>query len=195
MFLWIYFSCTGSDFALVRRQPPIPGVDDFPRIVNGFYYIFDEMAENRSQRFMVLNEMFNGTQRWQTFSFPIYVDDVPEGVEELNLTLSLVLDPTLPAGSVNVTPAVATVRIQDFSCKLRDRSRKWTTWLVFAGKDSLLLLLLVCFDKKKIIADAWSCMYMFFVCVNTWTHYCLCIPMTQNFYSYSSKKKTNWSRK
>ena len=123
MFLWIYFSCTGSDFALLRRQPPIPGVDDFPRIIDGFYYIFDEMAENRSQRFMVLNEMFNGTQRWQTFSLPIYVDDVPEGVEELNLTLSLVLDPTLPAGSVNVTPAVATVRIQDFSCKLRDRSR------------------------------------------------------------------------
>ena len=70
---------------------------------------------------MVLSEMFNGTNRWQTFTFPIYMDDVPEGVEELNLTLSLVLDPTLPAGSVNVTPAVATVRILDFSCKLRDR--------------------------------------------------------------------------
>ena len=70
---------------------------------------------------MVLSEMFNGTNRWQTFTLPIYMDDVPEGVEELNLTLSLVLDPTLPAGSVNVTPAVATVRILDFSCKLRDR--------------------------------------------------------------------------
>ena len=119
--MWLYFSCTGSDFALARRQPHIPGVDDFPQISDGFYYVFDEMAENRSQKFMVLSEMFNGTNRRQTFTFPLYMDDVPEGVEELNLTLSLVLDPTLPAGSVNVTPAVATVRILDFSCKLRDR--------------------------------------------------------------------------
>ena len=68
--------------------------------------------------FSVLNQRFNETRRSQTFSFPIFVDDVPEGVEELQLTLSLREDPTLPPGSVNVTPAAATVRIHDFSCKL-----------------------------------------------------------------------------
>ena len=68
--------------------------------------------------FRVLNQMFNATRRSQTFTFPIFMDDVPEGVEELQLTLSLQEDPTLPPGSVNVTPAVATVRIHDFSCKL-----------------------------------------------------------------------------
>ena len=62
--------------------------------------------------------MFNGTRRSQIFTFPIFVDDVPEGVEELQLTLSLRADPTLPQRSVNVTPAVATVRIHDFSCTL-----------------------------------------------------------------------------
>ena len=67
--------------------------------------------------FRVLNQMFNGTRRSQTFTFPIFVDDVPEGVEELQLTLSLRPDLQLPEGSVNVTPAVATVRIHDFSCK------------------------------------------------------------------------------
>ena len=66
----------------------------------------------------VLNQMFNATQQSQTFTFPIFMDDVPEGVEELQLNLSLREDPTLPPGSVNVTPAVATVRIHDFSCKL-----------------------------------------------------------------------------
>ena len=67
--------------------------------------------------FRVLDQMFNGTRRSQTFTFPIFVDDVPEGVEELNLTLSLRPDDQLPQGSVNVTPAVATVRIHDSSCK------------------------------------------------------------------------------
>ena len=67
--------------------------------------------------FRVLNEMFVATRRSQTFTFPIFVDDVPEGVEELQLTLSLQPDDQLRPGSVNVTPAVATVRIQDFSCK------------------------------------------------------------------------------
>ena len=43
------------------------------------------------------------------------MDDVPEGVEELNLTLSL--QQGIPSTSVNVTPAVATVRIHDFSSK------------------------------------------------------------------------------
>ena len=67
--------------------------------------------------FRVLDENFNATQRSQTFTFPIFVDDVPEGVEELQLTLSLQPDDQLPEGAVNVTPAVATVRIHDFSCK------------------------------------------------------------------------------
>ena len=74
------------------------------------------MAVNRSQQFEILNETFNDTHRWQTFTIPIYVDNVPEGVEEFNITLSLLPDPTLPPRAVNVTPAVATVRIQDF-CK------------------------------------------------------------------------------
>ena len=43
------------------------------------------------------------------------MDDVPEGVEELNLTLSL--QPGTLSSSVNVRPAVATVRIHDFSSK------------------------------------------------------------------------------
>ena len=67
--------------------------------------------------FRVLDENFNATQRSQTFTFPIFVDDVPEGVEELNLTMSLRPNDQLPTGSVNVTPAVATVRIHDSSCK------------------------------------------------------------------------------
>ena len=45
----------------------------------------------------------------------IYEDDVPEGVEELNITLSL-QDPSL-ANRVTVRPAVATVRIRDNDSK------------------------------------------------------------------------------
>ena len=45
----------------------------------------------------------------------IYDDNVPEGVEELNITLSL-QDPSL-ANRVTVTPAVATVRIRDNDSK------------------------------------------------------------------------------
>ena len=116
------FPCIGSDFACVSRQQPIPGADDFPQIFScqpnagAFYYTYDEIAVNRFQHFEILNETFNETHRWQTFTIPIYVDDVPEGVEEFNLTLSLLPDPSLPPRAVNVTPAVATIRIQDF-CK------------------------------------------------------------------------------
>ena len=67
--------------------------------------------------FPVLNQMFNETRQSQTFTFPIFVDDVPEGVEELQLTLSLRAGDQLPEGAVNVTPAVATVRIHDLSSK------------------------------------------------------------------------------
>ena len=75
------------------------------------------MSRFRYQQFEILTETFNDTHWWQTFTFPIYLDDVPEGVEELNLTLSLLPDSTLPPGSVNVTPAMATVRILDLSCE------------------------------------------------------------------------------
>ena len=94
----------------------MPGVEDFPQIVDGAYYTFQEMPFDILE-FRVLNQMFNATQRSQTFTFPIFVDDVPEGVEELNLTMSLRPNDQLPTGSVNVTPAVGTVRIHDSSCK------------------------------------------------------------------------------
>ena len=118
----LFFPCIGSDFANISRQQPIPGADDFPQIIScqpnagAFYYIFNEMVVSKFQKFEILNETFNATRWWQSFTIPIYVDDVPEGVEEFNLTLSLLPDPTRPPRAVNVTPAVATVRIQDF-CK------------------------------------------------------------------------------
>ena len=120
-FLSIYFPCTGSYFAIGSWQTPIPGVHDFPQIIsceyNAFYYTFDEMAPYRFQKFEILNEAFNDTHRWQTFTLPIYVDDVPEGVEELKLILSLLPDASLSPRSVNVTPAITTVRIHDFDSK------------------------------------------------------------------------------
>ena len=58
---------------------------------------------------------FNNTEHSQTFSLTIYEDDVPEGVEELNVTLSL-QDPNL-ADQVIIEPAVATVRILDNDSK------------------------------------------------------------------------------
>ena len=38
-------------------------------------------------------------------------------MEELQLTLSLQADDQLPQGAVNITPAVAIVRLHDSSCK------------------------------------------------------------------------------
>ena len=116
VFFFFYFPCAASYSAIDTLRNPIAGVEDFPQIVDGAYYTFQEMPFNILE-FRVLNQMFNGTRRSQTFTFPIFVDDVPEGVEELNLTLSLRPDDQLPQGSVNVTPAVATVRIHDSSCK------------------------------------------------------------------------------
>jgi len=58
---------------------------------------------------------FNDTQRSQSFSLTIFEDDVPEEVEELNVTLSL-QDSSL-ANQVVVEPAVVTVRIQDDDSK------------------------------------------------------------------------------
>ena len=115
--LFLYFPCAASHSAIDTLRNPIPGVEDFPRIVDDIYYTFHEMPFDITE-FRVLNQMFNGTRRSQTFTFPIFVDDVPEGVEELQLTLSLRPDDQLPPGSVNVTPSVATVRIHDSSSKL-----------------------------------------------------------------------------
>ena len=115
--LFLYFPCAASYSAIDTLQNPIAGVEDFPQIADGIYFTFQEMPFNIAE-FTVLNQLFNGTRRSQTFTFPIFVDDVPEGVEELKLTLSLRPDDQLPQGSVNVTPAVATVRIQDSSSKL-----------------------------------------------------------------------------
>ena len=113
---FLYLPYAASHSAIDTSRNPIPGVEDFPRIVNSTYYTFQEMPFDILE-FSVLNQMFNETRRSQTFTFPIFVDDVPEEVEELQLTLCLQPDLQLPEGSVNVTPAVATVRIQDFSCK------------------------------------------------------------------------------
>ena len=111
-----FYFLAASHSAIDTLRNPIPGVEDFPQIVDGTYYTFQEMPFDILE-FSVLDQMFNGTRQSQTFTFPIFVDDVPEGVEELQLTLSLQPDQQLREGSVNVTPAVATVRIQDFSRK------------------------------------------------------------------------------
>ena len=104
LLLWMYISCAGSSFIT-----PTPGTDDFPQIIDNRYF-FGQVTE-------VLQGAFNDTHRWQTFTFPIFVDDVPEGVEELTLTLSRPTNFPLSEQSLNITPAVATVRILDFSCK------------------------------------------------------------------------------
>ena len=114
--LFLYFPCAASHSAIDTFRNPIPGVEDFPRIVDSTYYTIQEMPFDILE-FSILNQMFNETRRSQTFTFPIFVDDVPEGVEELQVTLSLRADDQLLGGAVNVTPAVATVRIHDFSCK------------------------------------------------------------------------------
>ena len=110
------FPCAESDSAGDTFLEPTPGVQDFPRITAGNYFVFEDID---IPQFEVLRGTFDDTQRWHTFSFPIYVDDVPEGVEELNLTLSLRDDNQLPLreGSVNITPASATVRIRDTRSK------------------------------------------------------------------------------
>ena len=115
--LFLYFPCAASYSAIDTIRNPIAGDEDFPRIIYDTYYTFQEMPLDILE-FRVLNQMFKETRRSQTFTFPIFVDDVPEGVEELKLTLSLQPDDQLPEGLVNVTPAVATVRIHDSSCKL-----------------------------------------------------------------------------
>ena len=112
--LFSYISCAGSHSGTELRNP-VPGDEDFFRIEDGNYFTFAEPFN--VGEFTVLNQMFNGTHRSQTFTFPIFVDDVPEGVEELQLSLSLAPGQQLRQGAVNITPAVATVRIHDFSRK------------------------------------------------------------------------------
>ena len=119
---YVLFFCAGQHDG--RRGPPTPGVHDFPQVFpennirnnfGGRYNVFDETAQREFRTIRVLNNVFNQTQRSQNFTLPIYMDNVPEGMEELNLTLSL--QPGIPSRSVNVTPAVATVRIHDLSSK------------------------------------------------------------------------------
>ena len=94
------FLCPGARPASAgRTDPVIPGLHDYQEIAP------------RS----VLPRDFEDTRRTQTFNVVIYEDDVPEGVEELNITLSL-QDTTL-ANRVTVSPAVATVRIRDGDSK------------------------------------------------------------------------------
>ena len=83
---FLYFLCAASHSAIDTLRNPIAGVEDFPWIVDGVYYTFQDMP---FLEFRVLNQMFNETRCSQTFTFSIFVDDVPEGVEELKLTLSL----------------------------------------------------------------------------------------------------------
>jgi len=57
---------------------------------------------------------FNDAQRSHIFNVMIFEDEVPEGVEELNVTL--ILDSTsvgIVGERVTVDPAVATVRIRE----------------------------------------------------------------------------------
>jgi len=94
------FLCPGARPASAGRfDPVIPGLHDYQEIAPG----------------SVLPRDFEDTRRLQTFSVVIYEDDVPEGVEKLNITLSL-QDPTL-ANRVTVSPAVATVKIRDGDSK------------------------------------------------------------------------------
>ena len=98
------FPYPGSRPTFAIRRDPIPGVEDYQQIVN-------------------LALQFNDAQRSQIFNVEIFEDAVPEGVEELNVTL--ILDPAsvgIVGERVSVTPALATVRIRDndrkFDCFL-----------------------------------------------------------------------------
>ena len=123
-------SCAGSNPA---GQSPTPGINDFSEVISftphagAFYFTYDEMSRPRFPPIQILTKPFNNTRRSESFTIPIYMDDVPEGVEEFSLTLTLVDNPTLPSTSVNVTPAVATVRIHDLSSKFIRQLRKHTS--------------------------------------------------------------------
>ena len=76
---------------------------------------YQQIEGNRSTPGSILSLDFNNTQRFQTLFVMIFEDEVPEGVEELNVTLSL-QDLSLES-QVMVEPAVATVRIRDIDSK------------------------------------------------------------------------------
>lgn len=81
----------------------MPGIEDYQQICN-----------NRDRNGSILSLDFSSNTQHsqsQTINVTIFEDDVPEGVEELFVVLSL-QDQTL-ANTVNVTPAMVTVRIRD----------------------------------------------------------------------------------
>ena len=97
IFLSIFSNyCVIYFHASAGQRNLIPGIEDYQQIEN-----------------MLLD--FNNTERSQTFNVTIFDDDVPEGVEELNVMLSL-QNQSL-ANKVMVEPAVATVRIWDNDSK------------------------------------------------------------------------------
>ena len=94
----LYFVCPGSRPSSAVWRDFIPGIEDYQQIRN-------------NTPGYILSLAFDNTRHSQTFNVEIFEDGVPEGVEELNVILSL-QDPSL-ANMLNVTPAVATVRIND----------------------------------------------------------------------------------
>ena len=84
----LYFSGTGSSCSVSNTNSDFTGICQFLKFVDA--------------------------QQSQTILVPITDDNVTEGVEELTVRLSL----QDMATSVNVTPAVATVRILDDDSKL-----------------------------------------------------------------------------
>jgi len=93
------FPCPGSRPTFATHRDPRPGIEDYQQIA-----------------YMALQ--FDDAQCSQIFNVEIFEDAVPEDVEELNVTL--ILDPAsvgIVGERVNVTPAMATVRIQDNDCR------------------------------------------------------------------------------
>jgi len=119
------FPCPGSR---PSSTPILAGIHDYQQILNS-------RSTPTSRR--VLSIPFSDTDRLQNFNVVIFEDPVPEGVEDLNITLSLSSDDMNLEGQVIVSPAVATVRI-------RDNDRKFDCFQYLLGdimkKSSLLEL-------------------------------------------------------
>ena len=63
---------------------------------------------------IILPLIFSNVTRSQTFNVMIFEDAVPEGIEELNVTLALDSSSMgIVSERVTVSPSVATVRIRD----------------------------------------------------------------------------------
>ena len=99
--LFVYFLCPGSR---PSRTPILAGIHDYQQILN---------SRSALTSTSVLSIAFSDTNRLQNFSVVIFEDPVPEGVEDLNITLSLSSDDMNLEDRVIVSPAVATVRIRD----------------------------------------------------------------------------------